>query len=107
MCVGQTETLFGEWTVQGSHVLVGLGWVDFDFCVPPSCPAAQPPLPNYHQLKQSRADSGILEIQVNKTQSTSTWRVIVVVRGIGEGNRFSFSFRWKFMRRRLVRTSLG
>ena len=23
-----------------SHVLVDLGWVEFDFCVPPSCPAA-------------------------------------------------------------------
>ena len=22
------------------YVLVDLGWVDFDFCVPPSCPAA-------------------------------------------------------------------
>ena len=85
--------------------VVDLGWADFDFCVPPFCPAAQPPLPNYHQAEQSRADGGTLEIQVNKTQSTSTWRVIVVVRGIGEGNRFSFSFRWKFMRRRFVRTA--
>ena len=22
------------------HVLVDLGWVDFDICVPPTCPAA-------------------------------------------------------------------
>ena len=50
---------------RASHVLEELGWVDFDFCVPPSCPAAQPLLPNSHQPKQSRADSGTLEIQVN------------------------------------------
>ena len=34
---------------------------------------AQLLLPNSHQPKQNRADSGTLEIQVNKTQSTSTW----------------------------------
>ena len=45
-----------------------LGWVDFDFCVPPSCPAAQPLLPNSHQPKQSQADSGTL-----KTQSQLPW----------------------------------
>ena len=55
------------------HVLVDLGWIDFDFFVPPSCPATQPLLPKSHQPKQSLADSGTLEIQVNKTQSTSTW----------------------------------
>ena len=55
------------------HVLVDLGWVDFDFCVPPSRQAAQPLLPNSHQPKQIWAGSGTLEIQVNKTQSTSTW----------------------------------
>ena len=45
----------------------GLGWVDFDFYVPPYCPTAQPLLPNSHQRKQSLADSETLEIQVNKT----------------------------------------
>ena len=54
------------WFYRASHVLVDLGWVDFDFCVPPSCPAAQPLLPRSHHPKQSRADSGTLEIQVNK-----------------------------------------
>ena len=55
------------------HLLVHLGGVDFDLGVPSSCPAAQPLLPNSHQPKQSRADSGTLEIQVNKTQSPLTW----------------------------------
>ena len=58
--------------------VVDLGWADFDFCVPPFCPAAQPPLPNYHQAEQSRADGGTLEIQVNKTQSTSTWDALYI-----------------------------
>ena len=44
-----------------SHVLVHLGWVDFDSCVPPSCPAAQPLLLNSHQPKQSQADTGTLK----------------------------------------------
>ena len=56
-----------------SHLLMDLGWVDFDLGVPPSCPAAQPLLPNYHQPKQSLANSGTLSIQVNKTQSQLTW----------------------------------
>ena len=46
--------------------------VDFDICIPPSCPAAQPLLPNSHQPKQRQADSGTLKIQVNKTQSQLT-----------------------------------
>ena len=36
---------------------------DFEFCVPPSCPAAQLLLPNSHQPKQSWAENGTLEIQ--------------------------------------------
>ena len=32
-----------------SHLLVDLGWVDFDLGVPPSCSAAQPLLKNFHQ----------------------------------------------------------
>ena len=55
---------------RASHALVDLGWVEFDFGVPP---AAQPLLPESHQPRQNQADSGTLKIQVNKTQSTSTW----------------------------------
>ena len=36
--------------------------------VPPSCPAAQPLLPNSHQPKQNWADNGTVKIQVNPTQ---------------------------------------
>ena len=61
-----------------SHLLVDLGLVDLDFCAPPPCPAAQPLLPNSHQPKQSRADSGTLKIQVNKTQSISTWDALYI-----------------------------
>ena len=56
-----------------SHLLMDLGWVDFDLGVPPSCPAAQPLLPNYHQPKQSYIDSGTLKNQVNPTLSRSRW----------------------------------
>ena len=35
------------------RMLVDLGWVDFDLGVPPSCPTAQPLLPNSHQPKQN------------------------------------------------------
>ena len=56
-----------------SHVLLDLGWVDFYFRVPPSCPTVQPLLPNSHQPRQNQADSGTLKIQVNQTQSTGTW----------------------------------
>ena len=43
-----------------SHLLVHLGWVDFHLGVPPSFPAAQPFLPNFHQQMQNQADSGTL-----------------------------------------------
>ena len=69
-----TTTLY-----RSSHVLVDLGWVDFDFSVPPSCLVAQPLLPNSHQPKHSQADSGTLEIQVNKTQSQLTWHTLYFV----------------------------
>ena len=62
-----------EPTYRVPHLLLDLGWVDFDLGVPPSCPAAQPLLPNSHQPRQSRADSGTLEIRVNKIQSPLTW----------------------------------
>ena len=51
-----------------SHLLSHLGWVDFDSCVPPSCPAVQPLLPNSQQPGQNWADSGTLQIQVSQTQ---------------------------------------
>ena len=60
------------------QVSLDLRWVDFDFCVLPSCPAEQPLLPNSHQPKQIRADSGTHEIQVNKTQSQLTWDTLYV-----------------------------
>ena len=44
------------------HVLVHLGWVEFDLNVPPSCTVAQP---NSHQAKQNGAGSGTLKNQVN------------------------------------------
>ena len=37
---------------RASHVLVDLGWVDFDFCVPPTCPAASAKFPS------AQAESG-------------------------------------------------
>ena len=46
---------------------VGLTWISLFHHL------AQPLQPNSHQPKQSRADSGTLEIQVNKTQSQLTW----------------------------------
>ena len=48
-------------------------------CVPSSCPAAQPLLPNSHQPRQNRADNGPLKIQVIATQSTSRWDTHPVV----------------------------
>ena len=65
--------LLSGYIYRASHVLVDLGWVEFDFRVPPSCPVYQPPLPNSHQPTQNRADSGTLKIHVKPTQSTSTW----------------------------------
>ena len=61
-----------------SQLFVGLGWVDFDLGVPPSCPAAQPLLPNSHQPNQNRADGGTLKIQVDPTQSTSRWDTLCI-----------------------------
>ena len=40
------------------HLLMDLGWVDFDLGVPSSCPSAQPLLPNSYQPKQNWADGG-------------------------------------------------
>ena len=56
-----------------SHLLVDLGWVDFDLGVPPSCPTAQPLLPNSHQPRENWSGSETLKIQVNPNQSTSRW----------------------------------
>ena len=57
------------------HVPVDLGWVRLTLIsvfhtILPSCTAAPA---KFRQHKQSQANSGTLEIQVNKTQSTSTW----------------------------------
>ena len=43
------------------------GWVDFDLGVPPSCPDAQPLLPNSHQPGQNWSENGTHKIQVNPT----------------------------------------
>ena len=67
---------FASYVYRASHKLVALGWVGFDFCVPPCYPAAQLLLPNSHQPKQSREDVGTLVNEVNKTQSMSTWDVL-------------------------------
>ena len=73
-CWHQFQTcvlVYGVYRV--THLVANLDWVDFDFYVPPSCPAARLLLPNSHQPRQNRADRGTLRIQVNPTQSTSTW----------------------------------
>ena len=51
-----------------THLLAKLGWVDFVWDVSPSFPAAQQLLPNSHQPRQNRADSGRVKIKVNPTQ---------------------------------------
>ena len=53
------------------HLVVDLGLVDFDLSVPPSCPTAQPLLPNSHQPRQNWADSGTLKTKVKPTKSAS------------------------------------
>ena len=45
-----------------SHLLMDLGWVDFDLGVPPSCPTVRPLLPNFPQPKQNQTDCGTLKI---------------------------------------------
>ena len=60
-----------------SHLLVDLGWVDFDLGVPLSCPAAQPLLPKF---PSAQAELGrTLKIQVNPTQSTMEHPVHLLV----------------------------
>ena len=58
-----------------SHLLVDLGWDDFDLGVPPSCQAAQPPLPNYHESSPGR----IRQTVENPTQPTSRWDTLYEV----------------------------
>ena len=53
-------------------VVVHLGWVGFDLNVPPCCPAAQQIQPNSHLPKHNLAGSGMTQIYVNQTQSTTT-----------------------------------
>ena len=49
-----------------SHLVIDLGWVDFDMSFPPFCSAAKPLLPNSHQPRQNWADSGTITIEVNQ-----------------------------------------
>ena len=58
-------TLSKENEYMVTHIFVDLGWVDFELGVPPSCPSAQPLLPNSHKPRPNWADSGALTIQVN------------------------------------------
>ena len=58
----------GQTVYKVSHLLVHLGYVDFDWGVPPSCSPSQLLLSNYHQHKQNWAESGTHKIQVNPTQ---------------------------------------
>ena len=53
---------------RASHVLADWVLLTLIWDVPPSCPVAQPLLPNSHQPKQNWADSGTVKIQVNPTQ---------------------------------------
>ena len=54
-----------------SHLVIALGLVDFDLSVPPFCPAANTLLPNSHQPRQSWADSGTIQFEVNQIKSTT------------------------------------
>ena len=52
-----------------SHLIVVLGWVDFDWGVPRFHHlSAHPLLQNSHQPRHNQADSGTLKIQVNPNQ---------------------------------------
>ena len=51
-------------------VVADLGRVDFNFDVPPSCPAVRPILPNTCVPKQNWADNGTPRIRVNPTRFT-------------------------------------
>ena len=55
-----------------SHLVIDMGLVDFDLSVPPFCPHAKPLLPNFHQSRQSWADSGTIKLD-NQTKSTTRW----------------------------------
>ena len=56
---------------RASRVLLDLGWVDFDFGVTPSCPVAQPLLPNSNQPRQNgqRALAEYPEVACVKSQA--------------------------------------
>ena len=77
LCVGiydlTARRFIGSYNYRVSHLLMDLGWVDFDLGVPLTCPATQPLLPNSHHPKPNRADSGRPKIKFNPTQSTSKW----------------------------------
>ena len=71
-----------------SHLLIDLVWVDFDLGAPPSCPSAQPLLPNSHQPRHNLADSGTLKIKVNPTQFSSRCNTLYTSRLSGGNNIF-------------------
>ena len=69
------------------HLIVILGWVDFNLTVPSSYPGTKPLLPNSHQALLSEACSGTLKMQVYQTHSMTRWdalyheSMIYLVRG--------------------------
>ena len=60
-----------------SHLLVHLGWVDFDLNVPSFFPAAYPLLPNSHQPKLNQADSGVSKSKLTQSRCTSCRGVLI------------------------------
>ena len=46
------------------HLVVDLGWINFDLSVPPTHPTAKLLLSNYHQLRKSWANSGAIKIHL-------------------------------------------
>ena len=61
----EMKTAFCSLVVQSDSSVVDLGWVDFDFGVPYSCPFVQPLRPNSHKPRQNWADSRTPKIKVN------------------------------------------
>ena len=57
---------------KGDHGGWRLGFVYFDFGVPPVCPFAMPSLPNFHLPKQNLSDRGTSQIKANKMLSQTT-----------------------------------
>ena len=53
-----------------AHLVADLVWVDLEFCIPTSCPLAQPLLPNFHWQRQNWADRGrkVLQVIIEKVK---------------------------------------